>query len=121
LDVFIDLHNPAPNDARPFFFCGPPELLSEKGRDNRALFLGIAYKQIKGPLQVESSPHITGPSYHPLWRQISGQWVNEHGSPQTMATCLETSWNTPHSTTSGYRTVGAQLGAAISEYLQRRP
>lgn len=120
LDLFVDLHNPGPSDARPFFFCGPPELLSDAGRDNRALFLAIAHKQINGPLPVESSPRITGPSYHPLWRQISGQWVNEHGNDHTMAVCLETSWNTPHSTTSGYRAVGRQLGLAIAEYIKRR-
>lgn len=120
LDLFIDLHNPAPKDARPFFFCGPPELLSDVGRDNRALFLGIAQRHINGPLAVEPAPRITGPSYHPLWRQISGQWVNDHGNPHTHAICLETPWNTPHSTTEGYRRVGAQLGETITEYLKRR-
>lgn len=120
LDLFVDLHNPAPKDARPFFFCGPPELLSDVGRDNRALFLGIAQRHISGPLPVEPSPRVTGASYHPLWRQISGQWVNEHGNPHTHAICLETAWNTPHSDTEGYRIVGAQLGETIAEFLRRR-
>ena len=120
LDLFIDLHNPAPGDSKPFFFCGPAELLSNLGRDNRALFLGIAQRQINGPLPVEPSPRVTGPSYHPLWRQISGQWVNEHGNSHTNAICLETAWNTPSSTTEGYRQVGRQLGETIAEYLQRR-
>jgi hypothetical protein len=120
LDFFIDLHNPAPNDPQPFFFCGPPDLLSDRGRDNRALFLDIAHQHIREPLAVEPNPRITGPSYHPLWRKISGQWVTDHGNDFTVAACLETSWNTPHSTTQGYRAVGQQLGAAIAEYLQRR-
>jgi hypothetical protein len=121
LDFFIDLHNPAPNDPRPFFFTGPPELLSAQGRNNRSLFLEIAGKHISGPLPVESTPRITGPSYHPLWRQISGQWVTDHGNPHTVAVCLETAWNTPESTTAGYLAVGRQLGQALAEYLQRRP
>jgi len=120
LDLFIDLHNPAPSDTKPFFFCGPPELLSDIGRDNRAIFLGIAHRYISGPLPVESAARLTGPSYHPLWRQISGQWVNHHGNPHTNAICLETSWNTPDSTTEGYRQVGKQLGETIAEYIQRR-
>lgn len=120
LDFFIDLHNPAPRDLRPFFFCGPPELVSDQSRNNRALFLEIAKKQINGPLPIEPTPRITGPSYHPLWKQISGQWVTDHASDHTVAICLETPWNTPHSTTAGYRTIGHQLGEALSEYLQRR-
>jgi hypothetical protein len=120
MDLFIDLHNPAPNDLRPFFFCGPPELLSDLSRGNRSLFLEIAHKQINRPLPVEPTPRITGPSYHPLWRKISGQWVTDHGNDHTIAVCLETAWNTPHSTTDGYAMVGRQLGEAIAEYLQRR-
>ena len=120
LDFFIDLHNPAPNDPKPFFFGGPPEFLSDLGRNNRALFLNVAQKRIDGPLPVEATPRITGPSYHPLWRKISGQWVTDHGNDHTMAICLETAWNTPQSTTDGYLTVGRQLGETIAEYLQRR-
>lgn len=120
LDLFIDLHNPAPRDARPFFFCGPPELLSDLGRENRSIFLTIAEQQINGPMPVDPKPRVTGPSYHPLWRQISGQWVNEHGNPHTLAICLETAWNTPQSTTDGYLTVGSQLGKTTAQYLQRR-
>jgi hypothetical protein len=120
LDVFIDLHNPSPGDKRPFFFFGPPERLSDLGRENRSLFLSIAQRQIHGPLPVQSTPRMTGPSYHPLWRQISGQWVSDHGNSHTLAGCLETSWNTPHSHTEGYRKVGEQLGETVVEYLHRR-
>jgi hypothetical protein len=120
LELFLDLHNPAPGDARPFFFLGPPELLSEPAREGREFFLTAARTQIAGPLPLEEQPRITGPGYHPLWQQISGQWVNAHGSPQTVAACLETAWNTPHSTTDGYRTVGRQLGLAATDLLRHR-
>ncbi len=120
LDFFIDLHNPAPGDRRPFFFCGPPELLSEVGRKNRALFLELAAGNINGPLAVDPTPRVTGPNYHPLWSRISGQWVTKHGNSHTVALCLETAWNSPHSTLDGYLAVGKQLGAAVSQYLQRR-
>jgi hypothetical protein len=115
MSLFVDLHNPAPGDKRPFFFTGPPELLTQAGRGRRERFIEIAAQRISDPLPLLETPRITGPSYHPLWKQISGQWVNENGNPNTIAICLETSWNTPHSTTEGYRTVGRQLGLSIAE------
>lgn len=121
LGLFVDLHNPAPGDKRPFFFVAPPSLLAPIGQLRRERFLETAARQIKGPLAVLEKPRITGADYHPLWRQISGVWVNENGNPETVAVCLETSWNTPHSTTEGYRTVGRQLGLTIAEFVRVMP
>ncbi|MFA6543392.1 MAG: M14 family zinc carboxypeptidase [Limisphaerales bacterium] len=120
LDMFLDLHNPAAGDLRPFFFIGPWELLTEPGRVNRTNFLAAAKGRIAGPLVLDDKPRITGPAYHPLWKQISGQWVNANGNPHTVSVCLETSWNTPHSTTEGYRIVGRQLGLAVADCLRAR-
>ncbi len=121
LALFIDLHNPAPGDKRPFFFVGPSSLLAPIGQLRRERFLETAARQIKGPLAVLEKPRLTGPDYHPLWRQISGVWVCDNGNPTTVAVCLETPWNTPHSTTEGYRTVGRQLGLTIAEFVRDRP
>ena len=118
LDVFLDLHNPGAGDLRPFFFAGPEDLLTDEGRKNRATFLQIAERRIADPLPVDPKPRLTGPAYHPLWRQISGQWVNANGNPHTLALCLETPWNTPHSTTDGYLAVGKQLGQAVADFLR---
>jgi hypothetical protein len=120
LGVFLDLHNPGASDLRPFFFAGPEDLLTDLGRKNRADFLALAFRHVSDPLPLEEKPRITGPGYHPLWRQISGQWVTANGNPQTLAVCLETSWNTPQSTTEGYLTVGRQLGRALAEYIRTR-
>ncbi|WP_197454011.1 M14-type cytosolic carboxypeptidase [Caulifigura coniformis] len=117
LSLFIDLHNPAPGDKRPFFFVGPPELLSLAGRERRERFIQIAARNINDPLALLEAPRVTGPTYHPLWKQISGQWVNANGNPETVSVCLETSWNTPHSTTDGYRTVGNQLAKSVAELM----
>ena len=119
LDVFVDLHNPGPADARPFFFAGPEELLTDLGRKNRATFVEIATRHISDPLPLESKVRLTGPTYHSLWQQISGHWVTAHGNPHTLAICLETAWNHPQSTTAGYLAVGRQLGEAITEYLRQ--
>ncbi len=121
LDLFLELHNPGYSDLRPFFFAGPEDLLAAVGQQNRADFLKLAVKHVSDPLAVEDKIRITGPSYHPLWRQISTQWVTDHGNPQTVAMCLETAWNTAHSNTEGYLTVGRQLGLTIAEYLREHP
>jgi hypothetical protein len=121
LDLFLELHNPAAGDLNPFFFCPAPELLAPAAQAGRAAFFESARARISDPLQLEEKPRLTGPAYHPLWRQISDQWVTAHGNPHTVAACLETSWNTPHSTTEGYRTVGRQLGEAIADYLRDHP
>jgi hypothetical protein len=120
LDMFLDLHNPGPADLRPFFFMGPAELLDDTGRQRRADFLASARRRMTGPLALEPEPRITGADYHPLWRQMSGLWVNGHADPRALAACLETSWNTPHSTTDGYLTVGRQLGQAMSDYIRHQ-
>jgi hypothetical protein len=118
LDVYLDLHNPGSTDMQPFFFVGPEQLLDEVGRGNRAEFLESARRMITGPLVLEEKPRMTGPGYHPLWRQMSGAWVNTAASPRAVAVCLETAWNTPHSTTDGYLGVGRQAGKAIVGYLR---
>ncbi len=118
LDVFLDLHNPSAGDLRPFFFGGPRELLPEATRASRDRFLAAARGRISGPMQLMEEMRETGPKYHPLWRQISDVWVTSHGNPRTMAACLETSWNTPHSTTEGYLAVGRQLGLSVADFLR---
>jgi hypothetical protein len=118
LDLFINLHNPGPGDLRPFFFCGPSEIISPVAQRNRAAMLAQATFHISEPLAFLPQARLTGPKYHPLWRQMSAEWVAEHGNPHTFAACLETSWNTPHSTAEGYRTVGRQLAQAIAGYFR---
>jgi hypothetical protein len=52
---------------------------------------------------------------------MSKNWVAAHAPPHAVAVTLETSWNTPHSTTDGYRKLGVQLGEAIERYLKDDP
>lgn len=122
MDVFLDLHNPAPGDPT-FFYILPAELLKEPARALRDRFIELAYERISRAeprIPMSSRPKLTGANYHPLWRQISSNWVNMHGNEHTVSLCLETGWNFTHSTTEGYRAVGRNLAAAVQAYLAER-
>jgi hypothetical protein len=118
LDVFLDLHNPAASDREPFFFVPPAELLAESGRDNLQRFVQLAADTITGPLTYRGRTRESGASYDRQWRAISKNWVALHCRPHVLALTLETPWNTPHSTTEGYRQIGRELGQTIARYLQ---
>ena len=119
MDVFLDLHNPAPGDPT-FFYILPSDMLKEPMIGLRDRFIELAYgriSKIKPLVPMSNKPKVTGANYHPLWRQISANWVSLHGNPHTVSLCLETIWNSPSSTTEGYTAVGQNLAAAVREFL----
>ncbi|MEQ1858971.1 MAG: M14 family zinc carboxypeptidase [Chthoniobacteraceae bacterium] len=121
LDVFLDLHNPGPGDLSSFFFAGEDSMVPEAARKNRDRFFALTKEHLRGPIPHDPKPRPSGANYHPLWRQMSGNWVTAHGNPHTLSLCLETAWNTPASTTAGYMSTGAQLAAAVAAYLRENP
>ncbi len=123
MDVFLDLHNPSPDDPT-FFYTMDDSVLKEPMIGLRNRFIELAYgriSKIKPLIPMSNQSKTTGASYHPLWRQISANWVSMNGNPHTVSLCLETIWNYKNSTTEGYRAVGANLAAAVREYLGERP
>lgn len=117
-DLFIDLHNPAPGDRKPFFFVSPATLMKPMRAEHQQRWVETALSfMARHPLSLESKTRESGPSYHPLWKQISKNWVTDHTREHVVAVTLETAWNTPNSTQSGYQGYGAALGQAISTYL----
>jgi hypothetical protein len=123
MDVFLDLHNPAPGDPT-FFYILENSSLTEPMIGLRDRFIELSYariSKIKPLIPMSNKPKTTGPSYHPLWRQISANWVSMNGNPHTVSLCLETIWNYKNSNPEGYRAVGANLAAAVREYLAERP
>jgi hypothetical protein len=118
LALFIDLHNPGPSDKQPFFYCCPDDTLTDVGRLNLDRFLTICRGEMNGPLDLAERPRTSGPSYDPLWKQMSKNWVAAQAPPHAVAVTLETAWNTADSTTDGYRTLGRQLGESIEKYLR---
>jgi len=121
LDVFLELHNPGPGDLRTFFYEGEASLLDALGLANRDRFFAMAHEHLNGPIPYENKARPSGANYHPLWRQMSGNWVKAHGNSHTLSLTLETAWNTPGSKTDGYLTTGAQLARTVAAYLRQNP
>ena len=118
LSLFLDLHNPAPRDLKPFFFVSPASLLSPARASRQQEWLAIAGEFLGAqPLGLSEKTRESGPGYHPLWKQISKNWVTENTRDGVVALTLETSWNTPHSTQAGYQDYGAALGRAVARYV----
>ena len=117
-DLFIDLHNPGASDKQPFFFVSPPELLSVAGRRNLDAFLEAGRTEMIGPLKIAPKPRESGANYDKMWKTISKNWVTALTRNHAVAVTLETSWNTPESTTGGYQRVGRELGLAIERYFR---
>lgn len=123
MDVFLDLHNPAPGDPT-FFFAVKSEMIHEPMIGERDRFIAIAYghiSKIKPLIPMSNKPKLIASEYHPLWKQISANWVAMNGNPRTVAACLETIWNYENSTTVGYRAVGSNLALSVSEFLHDSP
>ena len=116
-DLFVDLHNPAPSDHQPFFFTVPRQRLTELGRKNLDRFVAECKEQIIRPMKLSDRRREVGPDYDKNAHKMSQNWVQAHTLEHVVAVTLETSWNTPHSTTDGYQTVGRQLGIAISRFV----
>ncbi|MEZ0264376.1 MAG: M14 family zinc carboxypeptidase, partial [Phycisphaerae bacterium] len=119
-DLFVDLHNPAPNDKQPFYYIGAKDLHQPAAKANLQTLVDLSKKHITGPLAFKGQLKDSGPGYDKLWKSISGNWISSTCSPHVVAVCLETSYNTPDSTIENYKTVGKQLGATIQAYLSTR-
>lgn len=120
-DLFVDLHNPGASSRNPYFYITPRDLLTEQGNRNLDRFLMSAREEMTGPLAFVGETQESGKSYDASWKNISKNWVSVNTAPHVVAVTLETAWNTPDSHTSGYRTVGRQLGVAIARYLRTNP
>ncbi|HYE99788.1 MAG TPA: M14 family zinc carboxypeptidase [Planctomycetota bacterium] len=118
--VFVDLHNPGPGkgDQAPYFYTAPAEILSDAARKNVELFLEASRAEITGPLALTGKPRESGASYDKDWERISKNWVSKTAGDGVVAVTLETTWNSPHSTTENYLRVGRELGCAIERFLR---
>lgn len=119
LEVFVDLHNPGPND-KTFFFVSPKESMSRAAAARQQSFLDLAAIEFTGPIPFDSKPRESGEKYHPLWKRISKNWIHLEAREEAIAVTLENAWNTPASTVGGYKANGVHLGRTIARYLRQR-
>ncbi len=119
LRVFLDLHNPGPGDKRTYFF-GPFGYEQMHGARRAAYdrFLELTAAAMTGELP-----------FHPEYRfanyikteeeraRMSAHWMRLHSAETTLALTLEAAWNTPNSTSAGYRETGAGLARAVARYV----
>jgi hypothetical protein len=120
LALFVDLHNPAPNDAKPFFYVSPPSLHSAEAEARQTQWIKLAHQHLgKESLGLSTKTQESGPGYHPLWRQISKNWVATSVKQPVVSLTLEVSWNTPNSTQDKYQAYGRALGQTIHAFLQQ--
>lgn len=114
LVAFIDLHNPGATSLFPYFYVPPKDALTQTAQENLELFLSSVKQEMVGPLRFTGRTIESGAKYDPkAWTRISKNWVASLGTDAISVT-LETAWNTPESTTTGYKTVGMQLGKALA-------
>lgn len=122
LDVFIDLHNPGPDD--PIFFFGPFafERMTGIQQRNYQRWIDIAAASITEPLKVQ--PKYRFATYVKTDEErgrMSSGWVRANAGDFTISVTLETGWNSSLMSVAGYGKVGAGLGRALAAYLQENP
>jgi hypothetical protein len=122
LRVFCDLHNPGAGNKKAFFFVSPKDMMTDTAWEIQRQFFELARQEFAGnPIPLEIVPQESGASYHPLWKQISKNWVHHHCGGEVVSVTLETAWNTPGSHVEGYRATGAALGRALSRFISGGP
>jgi len=118
MDLLLDLHNPGATATQVTLWLTPTNYLGAQAAANQNQLFTIVSREVTEPLSVAAEPHWDGPGPH--WPTLSCPWVYEHANPQTVAITVETAWNTPVGTTTGYRAVGQRLGVAMASYLRNR-
>lgn len=119
LRVFLDLHNPGAGAMRPFYY-GPLQYDQMTGQEQRNYhrFLALSVATMTEPLAIDRKYQLaTYIKDDEERRRVSRNWVDEHSGADVVALTLETAWNTPHSTATGYEQVGRRLAQTVARYL----
>ncbi len=118
LALFVDVHNPSPNEKLEKFYVEHPPEVSAAVAQLTEQFLGIARNEFGTINLTDEKP--SSPEEKPLWEQISAPWVSQHGNANTLALTFETPWNIPQGTPQGYHEVASKLGSIPVQYLQQQ-
>ncbi len=123
MSLLVDLHNPGASAREIDLWITPTNLVGALAAQNQQRFADALRREVVEPIPVKTEPHWDGPGKDPYWQaawhELTCPWVYEHANPSTVAITMETPWNTPASTTDGYRAVGRGLGQAIERFLRQ--
>jgi zinc carboxypeptidase/carboxypeptidase M14-like protein len=120
-DVFLDLHNPGASERGVFIYIPPRPLLDPVRLANQKAFTNFMRAQLTGPIPFTGKIAAYGDTYDPATDKTVDAWAAHEGGSPVVSLTVETAWNTPGSTSTGYRKVGEQLGRAIESYLRSGP
>ena len=121
LDVFLDLHNPGASERTVNIYIPPVPLLDSVRLANQTAFTNLMRTQLTSPIPFIGKVGPCGTTYDPEVDKTSETWSAHEGGSHVVSLTIETAWNTPGSTTSGYRKVGEQIGRSIELYFRAAP
>ncbi len=117
-DFFLDFHNPAARDLKPFYFLPPPEIRSPIGKRNEERLLALSRQHFAAPMELAEKMKTSGPAYDKDWKHISNSWIVWNTRDHVIGATLETAFNTPASTIEGYKQVGRRMGETLELYFR---
>ncbi len=115
MNMFLDLHNPSPGNKQQTAYVIEKAYMPEKADIRKLRFVDLMIAEFGVLKQNPAAPPKENPE---LFHRVSVPWVLEHSNSNTIAFCIETPWNTPHSTIKGYAVVGQKLGSAVQKLLK---
>lgn len=115
MNMFLDLHNPAPGNKQQTAYVIEKAYMPEKGDSRKLRFVELMIEEFGELKQNPARPPVENPD---LFHRVSVPWVLEHSNSNTIAFCIETPWNVPSGTPDGYRITGGKLGSAIEKLLR---
>lgn len=116
--LFLDLHNPG-KKTQAYFMTPPFELMGSLAKENYNKMATNCFEFIQRPIQFDPHPVEIGPGYSQRWKEMAHYWVFTNTADDVVSLTMEIPWDTPHSTSSGYLTVGQQLGQALGAYMKK--
>jgi hypothetical protein len=114
MNIFLDLHNPAPGNRVQTMYVLDKTYMGKEAFPRQERFVALMIDEFGEVKQHRNDPK---PAVTTFKERVSEVWVLENANPNTIGFCIETPWNSPKSTTEGYRAVGESLGRIIGELL----
>lgn len=118
MNIFLDLHNPASGNKVQTMYVLDKTYMGSEAFPRQQRFVELMIDEFG-----ELKQHRNGakPAVKTFEERVSEVWVLENANPNTIGFCIETPWNSPKSTTEGYRAVGKRLGQVIGKLLSQSP